>query len=294
MKSFTIKNAINTCYMDSILMSLFYPPSNICKLLLQVEPEKLDVIYLQEILRDDFIKKVSMLESIDYQSIETIRMLCFDLGWRDGNKQEYYAQQDVSEFYEFLINLMNPSQFLIEIQRSTFEDITMDKHGSIEKIPFIPLSPTFNPINNSNVHKTQFNVSDMLNDWMFDNVFKKNCGKTIINNYNILNTPYILPFVINRYTCENNKLNVDINVEKVILPFKHMNKNLSWTIHAIICHNGVNTKSGHYYTILCNNDKWYLFDDLKTPSLKEISIKDYDIDEKIKKQSVFLLYKLKL
>ena len=39
METFTVKNAINTCYMDTILMSLFYVPSNLHKLLLCAEPE---------------------------------------------------------------------------------------------------------------------------------------------------------------------------------------------------------------------------------------------------------------
>ena len=53
-------------------------------------------------------------------------------------------------------------------------------------------------------------------------------------------------------------------------------------------------ESGHYYALLCNGEKWYLFDDSKNPSLKEVSLKDEDIDIKIKKQSIFLLYKLSL
>lgn len=283
MKSFVIKNAINTCYMDSLLMSLFYQPSNTHNLLLQVEPENINGLYLQEVLRDNFTKKINNYVNIDAETMNLIRLLCCDMGWKNNNVYEYYEQQDVAEFYEFLINTFNPSQFMIEIQRTTLQDTTLDRHGVIEKIPFIPLSL---------LDESNNNINNMLNNWMFNNMLQNGGGKTIINNYKILNTPYLLPLIINRYTDENNKLDMEVNVDKIIKP-NDMNK-LSWTIHAIICHNGINAKSGHYYAILFRQNKWYLFDDLVVPSLKEVNICDHDIDDKIKKQSVFLFYKINL
>ena len=208
-------------------------------------------IYLQELLRDNFTKKIQKKESIDYDTMDMIRMLCFELGWRNGDRQEYYAQQDVSEFYDFLINILNPTQFMIEIKRYTYEDISQDKCGSIEKIPFIPLSPpntnSVNPSNKSSIGNN-IGINNMLDNWMFDNMLTLNNKKTIINNYNIVNVPYLLPLVINRFTCENNRLNIDINIDKIISPFKHENKTLFWNIHAIICHNG---NSIRIRTLLC-------------------------------------------
>lgn len=296
MESFIIENAGNTCYIDSLLMGLFYTKSSL-EVMLDKDIKNTMGIYLQEFIKEKFIKMVRDNKSILSEDMTMIKTLCFQLGWRVTNSnthynEEFYRQQDVNEFFTFLMEIFENE--LIEITRHTITEIN-DETGAKEYIPFIPLAipESHNPVT----------IKQMLHAWLFDNIsdFKKFVPQNQreeyvsgLNTYTITNIPNMLALSINRFKEQDTRIDTDVIIQKkIILPAKDNYFNsYEWFFHAAICHKGISTRSGHYYTLLSNNNKWYLFDDMKVPCLKEVSMTDKSVTNLIKKECIFLIYKL--
>ena len=62
MESFIIENAINTCYIDSLLVSLFYKPS-IIDSVLNKDLKNATGLYLQEYIKERFVNLEPLSES---------------------------------------------------------------------------------------------------------------------------------------------------------------------------------------------------------------------------------------
>jgi len=105
--TFMVPNAISTCYIDALIMALFFTPSHISNRLLNCDPTEFNAIYLQELIKEEFINKVRNYHNVTIESIDIIRSTCFHIGWQNFNEDEYYAQQDISEFYEFLVSKLD-------------------------------------------------------------------------------------------------------------------------------------------------------------------------------------------
>ncbi|QKF93682.1 ubiquitin carboxyl-terminal hydrolase [Fadolivirus algeromassiliense] len=293
MEPFIVENAGNTCYIDSLLMALFYSPTHIERLL-NKEIKNTMGLYLQEYIKHEFVNKARSSLTITCNEIEMIRALCFQLGWRksandNSNNDEYISQQDVNEFYIFLMDIFEND--CIEITKTTISDNVDDKieDNKIEKIPFIPLALPEST--------TSITVKDLLSNWLTDNISdiktSDNINKKQLHIYNIANVPYILCLSINRFNNHGIRIDTDVIIQKKICPYdkKFINQD-EWSFHAAICHRGVTNKSGHYYCLLQVNNIWYIFDDLDIPCMREVRMDDKSVTDMIKKDCVFLIYKL--
>jgi len=284
---FIVENAGNTCYIDSLLMALFYNQTLIDRLLVKDTSDTM-VIYLQEYIKEKFVNIVRKKNSVVAEDINMIRTLCFQLGWRNtGNlDDEYINQQDVNEFYIFLMEMFQNEQ-IETVRKTILEGDTTANIGNKERLPFIPLSL---PISD-----TPITIKQMLHGWIYDNVidFKKeseNPGNMIkgLNTHQITNTPYLIALSINRFTNSGVRINTNVIIQKKICV-----NDSDWTFHAAICHRGNSLKSGHYYTFLSTNTtSWYVFDDLETPCLQEVKMDNPEVVNMFKKESVFLIYRL--
>lgn len=299
-KLFIVENSGNTCYINSLIMGLFFAESSISKLLTK-DLKNTSSLYLQEYIKINYVDQVKDGKSVLKETVEFIRNLCFQLGWKNDKKEnsdEYTNQQDVNEFYTFLMELFENT--LIEIKRTTFTEALPDKSdsGTSEFIPFIPLSFPEN---------TQLiSIKDMLHNWLYNNLsqierfVETEKGKkeltqvTGINSYNIVNNPTILPLSINRFNNKGERIELEINIQRKIIPTLNKNYlyNNEWGFHCAICHKGETIKSGHYYCLLSLKDQMFLFDDCLIPSLNEVSMEDKNITDMIKKECIFLIYKL--
>lgn len=298
---FIVENAGNTCYIDSILMALFFTESHFDRFLNKDLKNTLG-LYLQEYIKTYFVEFVRGNKSIVSENMEMIRNLSFQLGWKKTDSasetaEEYTNQQDVSEFYSFLMEVFENTQ--IEIQRDTISEGNPDKsdNGAKEIIPFIPLSLP--------EKLALVQVKQLLNDWLYDNIsdLKRNTSENSekqeqfvkgLNIYNIINTPQIIALSINRFNNKGIRIETDVIIQKKIIPSikkQYINK-YEWVFHAAVCHRGLSSKSGHYYSLVTSNNKWFIFDDLQVPCLQEVSMNDKYITDLIKKECVFLLYRL--
>lgn len=291
---FIVENAGNTCYIDSLLMALFYNQTLIDRLLVKDIPDTMG-IYLQEYIKEKFVNLVRKKNSVIAEDINMIRTLCFQLGWRsDGNlDDEYINQQDVNEFYIFLMNMFQNEQ-IETVRKTILEEDNTSNVGEKERLPFIPLAL---PESNTSV-----TIKQLLHNWIYDNIIdykqEQNDGddkaekveKIVkgLNTHQIINNPYLISLSVNRF----NNFGVRINTS-VIIQKKICLNGADWTFHAAVCHRGNSLKSGHYYSLISmNNNAWYLFDDLELPCLQEVKMDDPVVVNMFKKESVFLIYRL--
>lgn len=188
-------------------------------------------------------------------------------------------------------NILIPSSTINKIRNYSFingwkldnPNILMNEHNVDEYYDFfiknisnesIILSDKNNNQNNLlylniilNTNKTT--IKKELNDYMLN--------KTLVN------VPNIIPIKISR-----NNDNSEIDINKKIKFSSDLNKR--WYIHSILCRNEHNNKK-MYYTILLHDDKLLLFNPNLIPTLKEINL-DNNIKSKIKKECIFIFYKL--
>jgi uncharacterized UBP type Zn finger protein len=295
---FTVENGINTCYIDAVLMGLFYTPSSIYYTMLNCDPVKDIFLYFQETIKYNFIEIIRKNKSITADTINGMRnYLFYYADWLNNNENELLEQQDINEFYTYLIN--NLSNQHIEIIRTTITEgiETKNDTGIKEKIPFITL----------NIPDTvdEICVKKLINKWLTNNPVTvkretieegKKVYKTVnaLNIYRVTNIPQIVPLYINRFnTAESKKSMTKIEIKEKIRLFDENDDlgKIKWNIHSIICHTGETIKKGHYYTLLINANKWLLFDDMSIPCLCEVDMSDKMLIDKIKSEATFIIYK---
>lgn len=278
---FNVENGINTCYIDSVLMALFYSPSHLDRLLMK-DCKNAMGIYLQELISEKFVKCVKNGKTILADDVNLIRALCCEMGWRSGKDDEFIEQQDVTEFFTFLMETFENEN--IEISRSTLME---NKEDIVQKdmLPYLPLALPEN--------ETSINVKQMLHNWLYDNIKNVKGNENGLDIYNISNLPYLLALSVNRFTNQGVRIYTDVIIQKKIYPMgKNMIYGNEWQFHSAICHRGETVKSGHYYALLTINEKWYIFDDLTSPCLREVSMADIEVTTMLKKECMFLFYKL--
>ena len=298
-KNFVIENGLNTCYIDALLMCLFFKPCAYLDELLTSEPKDPGNIYLQDIIKLKFVDPVRKNFSIMAETMNEIRTYANICGWKSESSDELFEQQDVNEFYTFLLGVINSP--LIEIQRQTIAEDFNNKSelGSIEKIPFISL----NISNEENYDEMTIKI--LLNNWMNNNtvdlkreIINKEGEKNVqtvkgLNIYKIMNVPTFVAIALNRFTgTDKKRKNTKIDIQKRI-KLHHIsddNEGLRWKIHSFICHKGDNIKSGHYYSVIQSDNTWLLFDDQAIPCIKEIDILNPLLAEIVKREIVFAIY----
>lgn len=299
---FVVENGINTCYIDSVLMGLFYTPSTIYYNMLECDPKSDLFLYFQEMIKYNFIDQVRKNKSVTSDTMNSIRnYLYFNAGWLKNNDNELLEQQDISEFYTYIIDNLN-NQY-IEIIRTTITEGIDSKNdnGILEKIPFITLNiPDVSPD-----VLLDISIRDMIKNWLTNNpiTIKRETfvdGKKVIKNvpglnvYKINNIPQIVPLYINRFISNDSKRNnakIDIKEKIRLFDEKDDLGKIKWNIHSVICHTGDTIKNGHYYTLLINANKWLLFDDMSIPCISEVEMSNKILIDKIKSEAIFIIYK---
>jgi hypothetical protein len=256
MHNYIIEDGFNTSYIDSLLMALFYTPSIIEKIFLIDNPKKTDNIYLQEIIKNKFLEPIRDGKSILSDTINEMRNNIFIYGWLDYDT--ICDNQDVINFYTFISELLISP---IKIQYNKYNEDTY--YIDITKI----INNNEMIINNID-NNEMISIKDCYNNWLD-------------NEIRIINIPPILPFYINR---NNNKIKINIQ-KRIKLDPTDNSYSLDWIFHSAIC-----LKDCHYYTLMQNCGKWFLYDNQFIPCIKEIKMNDKEIINMIMEEVVIVFY----
>ncbi len=271
MSSFVVANGLNTSYIDSLLMALFYKQSNLRSILSQY-PDQSKFFYLQELINNNFIDNAKHGYSIDSSIINEIRNYSIVCGWKDGgNITDLYS---VIEYMKFLMLGIGFGQIDIEFVECSENEGEKVKSISTNCIDMLIDENT--------------DVKSILEKWYDHNINLKTNLSIICNRFKEI--PLMIPIYFNR--TQESAYQVDI---KKRIKFKKNSdssqNNISWIIHSLVCFS--NSGGGNYYSIInTDNNQWYMFSNDKLPSLIKISISDPDISNKLKQECVMAIYRL--
>ena len=135
---FVVEKGYKTSYINSLFMALFYKRNNNIETLLNNFPENPAALYLQELIKDNFIEPIRKQFSIKSNNINEIRNYIII------NSMEYsnllIKQEDIGNFYKFIVDFFNGEYVQFEIFKIT--DNIINSTNSSLKMPFISLNPT--------------------------------------------------------------------------------------------------------------------------------------------------------
>lgn len=274
MDDIILESGYNTDYIYSLIISLFYNPSNNIYNLINNDTKNSSTYYIQEYIKYHFGSIIHKNISLESHIVCKLRLYLYNCGWLKQNSIEIIAKSNIIDFYKFLIcDIFEYSLNIIKIDKDTnksnnmiFDMITVSKENA-------------NIITKENV----ISLSSMIDNWI-----TKNMGD---NNYKFENIPFFIPVYIDMtdpYTKLNTKY---INIMEG-LHFKNICDNLQttiiWEINSIICQ----TNIGQYYSIIKFNNRWTGYSDNRFPSNWEIDMTDIPTVKKIMKEVKMVFYKL--
>ena len=256
---FIVEDGLNTSYIDALFVSLFFKPSHIQNVLSEYLDD-LNAMHLQDIIYHYFVHNMRHRYTIDSQIMNEIRNYFVYCGWKKDN--DITNLYEVQDLYEFLMEKF-------------CEDKIVFNNGSDATtcVNYIHL----------NINKNS-DVKTLLDEWI----------TTKFDNYELKEIPNFVPVFIDRniFSTKINNFLIDIQ-EGIQFDKNNTNKeqkNIMWKIHSIVCFSKTNT--GHYYSIVNNDNSWFMCSNSKMPSLVNIDLKDADIACKIQKECVFIMYTL--
>ena len=87
-----------------------------------------------------------------------------------------------------------------------------------------------------------------------------------------------MPFYINRNNI-NNKININRKIKL------NLDDTTDWVFHSAIC-----VKDNHYYTLLQNCGKWFIYNSNNVPCLTEIKMNNREIIDMIMTDVILIIY----
>ncbi len=278
--SFIIENGYNTCYIDSLLIALFYKYNESLDLILYNEPNKPEGFYLQELIKIKFIEPIKRNYSIESNILNEIRNFSIICGW--SKDENITSQKKCIDFYNFISKLFNITPLSFDILE--LKDGVLNNSIKTNDFSYINLSIT----------KENDTIRNLLINWIKNNI-TYNTSHSIIDCYKLNNIPPYIVINVNRYDEKGNCNKYKLDIMKRI-KFFDINDNsqnyLKWKIHSIICYDGTNINKGHYYTLIyVSKNKWIIFDDNKIPSINNFDMENCD-SNKIMADACILIYTL--
>jgi hypothetical protein len=197
-----IEDGYNTCYLDSLLIALFYSPSVIYYNMLDSDPSNIKFIYLQELIKYNLIEPIRKNISVLKDMINEIRNFVFLNGFN---------------IIENICNTHNTIELYTYLHESFMgQDLEFSNLGHIKYINLL------HDIDSTN---SSISIKSLLDTWM------------TTNNYYINNTPMIVPILLNR---SNPNSKIDIMKQIKFLESKSTYNTSRWSIHGIVCMNSNN------------------------------------------------------
>lgn len=258
-------NNNNNLTIPSLIISLFFKENIIIN---NTYNNNIELIYIYRFLNDKFINKLKNNKSILNNDICLFEQLL-----NNKNKNINLEKLNIKDMFSLISSIFKLDE--ISILR---KNIITKKISAKIKYKFIEL----NLMNNSiNIH----DINSMIHSWITMN-------DDLYINY-INNIPSIIPLYINRYNKNNIYNDSDVIIQTNINIFDFYKSDefntYIWTFYSSICY-CLNKKQ--YYTIINYDNDWYLFNDNNVPCFNKIFMNDNMIVNKIKKESIFVFYKL--
>mmetsp|Transcript_92872 Transcript_92872/g.149938 ORF Transcript_92872/g.149938 Transcript_92872/m.149938 type:complete len:638 (+) Transcript_92872:319-2232(+) len=307
-----IANAGNSCYMDSVLFSMFAMPSPILDGMLTKRQPAADHLAvqkqeLQACLLKQFVWRLRHCEHVTAESMTNIRAMCRRVGWEYPGAPD--MQQDAGEFFAFLHGCLGGQ--LIRTTRRTFTGALPDNsdRGHEENMALLPVALCdSHPQRND-----ELNLSSLVDTFFFENVAaglrRKVQGQQqevyALNTYSVDNVPCVVAVSLKRFDERLLKIETEVNFPSTLNLHRYSGRaewrsspimqSVPWTLKSVVCHRGRSTQAGHYYAYTryskheSPSSVWLRLDDDSTPCITQTNIWQ---DPYVKSEAVLFLYEL--
>ena len=181
---FHIEKGLNTSYITSLLISLFYKYDTNINCLLIDKPQKPAGFYLQELIKTLFVEPIRKNFSIKSDTINEIRNYLLINGWESD--LDYLANRNCIDLYEFLCSILFNNDIQFEIYHI--------KDGVIDETETLKSYKTIN-INLESDEPTT--IKKLFIEWLHENILK-NSNSYILDCYKLKSIPNFIVFNIKR------------------------------------------------------------------------------------------------
>lgn len=277
-----LEDGYNSDYIYSLIIALFYIPSDGLNKIINSDTNNSDTYYIQEYIKTKFIYPIHRNKSIEASTVNKLRLFMYNCGWHKNNDQNILDKGKVDDFYNFLMGKMmeyNMQFVKINPNANTSKIIKID----MLKITNAQLM-SINSINSSD--NDPINLSCLVNQWINDEIIQTS------NSYKFESMPCIIPIYLdirNPITGYNTK---NINIMEGL----HFSNNgdkiqrmFIWEIHSLICQ----TSQGNYYAItIDHNNVFMAFSDKQMPSNWIVDTSNINIVNNIMKEVRCIFYKV--
>jgi hypothetical protein len=271
---FHIEQGLNTSYITSLLMSLFYKHDSNINNILTDKPQNPKGFYLQELIKTLFVEPVRKNYTIKSDTINEIRNYLLINGWESDDN--FLENQDPNDLYKFLSSMLNDLNIEFEIYH--IKDGVIDS----EETTFACKSIDVNLIANEPT-----TIKKLFIDWLHENILKNNTTY-LLDCYKLKSIPNFIVFKIKR---SEDTIRTEVDIKKKIKFFNNSDSKqnyLTWRIHSLIC----KTNDKYYSIFLTNDGRWVMFDEDQFPCCEYILMNDDDIIEKTKQDVTMIIYTL--
>jgi hypothetical protein len=271
---FHIEKGLNTSYITSFLISLFYKyDTNINSILID-KPQNPAGFYLQELIRTLFVEPIRKNFSIKSDTINEIRNYLLINNWESD--LNFLDNRNCVELYGFISDMLFINNIEFEIYHI--------KDGVINETE---TNKSYKTINIDIINNEPTSIKKLFIDWLHDNILK-NSNSYILDCYKLKSIPNFLVFNINR-TDKTQKTEIDIKKKIKFFHNSDSKQNyLNWRIHSIIC----KSNQKYYSVFLSNDNSWIEFDEDKFPCCSYIYMNDEDVIDKVKQDVEMIIYTL--
>jgi len=271
---FHIEKGLNTSYITSFLISLFYKyDTNINSILID-KPQNPAGFYLQELIKTLFVEPIRKNFSIKSDTINEIRNYLLINGWESD--LNFLDNRNCVELYGFISDMLFVNNIEFEIYHI--------KDGVINETE---TNKSYKTINIDIINNEPTSIKKLFIDWLHDNILK-NSNSYILDCYKLKSIPNFLVFNINR-TDKTQKTEIDIKKKIKFFHNSDSKQNyLNWRIHSIIC----KSNQKYYSVFLSNDNSWIEFNEDKFPCCSYVYMNDEDIIDKVKQDVEMIIYTL--
>ena len=274
---FVIADGLNTSYIDSLLISLFYKFTHLQDMLIKL-PEKNKFIHLQDLIYNNFVEQIRRNFSIDSSILNEIRNYSVLCGWKEGmTMTELY---NVKDYLDFLLKGFDYGGINCEIIEITPE--SQEQKSNTAKYNYLEVCIS-----------EQTNTKKILDTWIND-ILLANVNKCLMY-YRFTEIPMLIPIYMNRFDSNNQFCTSPVDIMKRIKFHKNNDRSqleISWVVHSMICFSNVG--NGKYYSAVnidYKENDWRLFTNDKIPSMIKLNMKDEYVINKLQQECVVVFYR---
>lgn len=280
MNNIILEDGYNTDYIYSLLIALFFIPSDGLNKIINMDTDNSNTYYIQEYIKSKIIYPLQKGLSLEASMINKLRIILYHCGWLKNEKRMLINRINIDTFYQFLItDMMNYRLKFMRVDQVS--NVMDDKEFNVIDVSEQNIISEQNTQINKIIH-----INSLVNYWIEQNIIQNKYS------YKFSDIPLLIPVYIN---LKNNETNINKYYVNIMegLNFETINdkiqKMMIWEVHSMICQE----RNKSYYVIIKNhNNDWIIFSDKTIPSNYKITFDDISVVEKIMKELVFVFYRI--